>query len=141
MQWDATANAGFSRVKPWLPLADDFLHENVRNVEADTASILSLYKALTRLRRNSPELIAGAYEPLAADNDLLIYRRRSAHSAIVVILNLGSDPVSLASDVIAQQHVILLSTFMDRTGERLQGSLELRGNEGVIIGSPSSARQ
>ena len=61
MQWDATANAGFSRVKPWLPLADDFLHENVRNVEADTASILSLYKALTRLRRNSPELIAGAW--------------------------------------------------------------------------------
>jgi alpha-glucosidase len=28
---------------------------------------------------------------------------------------------------------ILLSTFLDRKGERVKGSLDLRGNEGVII--------
>src|SRR5436190_24090520 len=44
MQWDATAGAGFSMARPWLPLADDYIHENVTNLEADAGSILNLYK-------------------------------------------------------------------------------------------------
>src|SRR6202790_843592 len=51
MQWDATRYAGFSTSKPWLPLADDFQHENAVNLAADARSILSLYKALIGLRR------------------------------------------------------------------------------------------
>jgi alpha-glucosidase len=136
MQWDATANAGFSRVKPWLPVADDFAHENVCNLEADTASILSLYRALIELRGRTSELVTGAYEPIAASGDLLIYRRRGPSSSVLVVLNLGSDPVSLASTPIGGGDEILLSTFMDRAGERPSGSLDLRGNEGVIVGAP-----
>src|SRR6202012_4285000 len=62
MQWDATAYAGFSRPQPGRPLPHDFTHENVRNLEADTASILSLYKALIDLRHRTPELITGSYQ-------------------------------------------------------------------------------
>ena len=61
MQWDATAGAGFSTAKPWLPLADDYTHENVANLDADASSILSLYKALIALRRKLPQLVTGAY--------------------------------------------------------------------------------
>jgi alpha-glucosidase len=132
MQWDATESAGFSDGIPWLPLADDSIHENVRNLEADAASILNLYKELIRLRRQSPELIDGSYEPVAADSNLLIYRRRDAHSSALVVLNLGSEPISLSSGAIGHG-AILLSTFLDRSGEKLTGSLELRGNEGVIL--------
>jgi alpha-glucosidase len=137
MQWDASVNAGFSRHRPWLPVAGDFTHENVRNLEADTASILTLYKALISLRQQSPELIGGTYEPIAAEDDVLVYRRRTGGSSAAVVLNLGSDPVSLTSDAVGLDGEILLSTLMDRTGERLSGSLELRGNEGVIVRSPS----
>ena len=28
----------------------------------------------------------------------------------------------------------LLSTFLDRAGEKIEGALDLRGDEGVIIG-------
>ena len=48
MQWDATRLAGFSEVRPWLPLPEDHIHENVVNLEADARSILSLYKAPDR---------------------------------------------------------------------------------------------
>src|ERR1700721_224055 len=51
MQWDATPNAGFSMTLSWLPLADDFAHENVVNLDADAQSILSLYRALIKLRK------------------------------------------------------------------------------------------
>lgn len=134
MQWDATRNAGFSQGQPWLPLAEDFIHENVRNLAAEAGSILNLYKALIRLRRDFPELTGGSYEPIAAGDDVLVYRRRSAVTSAVVVLNLGTGPVSLASSALGQHREILLSTFLDRAGEKLAGSLELRGHEGLVLG-------
>ena len=53
MQWDASAHAGFSTAKPWLPLAHDASHENVVNLDGGQASILSLYKALIALRQKA----------------------------------------------------------------------------------------
>jgi alpha-glucosidase len=132
MQWDATQGAGFSRARPWLPVADGFEQENVRNLNADTTSILNFYRALIRLRAKMPELVTGSYEPIAAEGDLLVYRRRSEATASVIVLNLGGAPVSLASNAIARGEIIL-STAMDRSGEKLSGSLELRGNEGVLV--------
>jgi alpha-glucosidase len=146
MQWDATPHAGFSTSTPWLPLADDFRHENVANLDADAASILSLYKALIGLRKKLPQLISGDYIPIAAEGDLLLYRRQSEGKAITIALNLGAKPVSIAPDAAGLSGEILLSTFLDRQGEKIQGALDLRGDEGVIIGnlaqqdSPSSGQ-
>ncbi len=50
MQWDATANAGFTSGEPWLPPIDPV----VRNVEAqsdDPDSLLHLYRRLLDVRR------------------------------------------------------------------------------------------
>jgi alpha-glucosidase len=136
MQWDATSHAGFSTAKPWLPLPDDFVHENVVNLEADAKSILSLYKALIALRKRLPQLRSGDYVPIAAQGDLLLYRRQGEEGAVVIALNLGDQPVSIASDAAGLAGEILLSTLLDREGEKVEGSLDLRGNEGVIIGDP-----
>jgi alpha-glucosidase len=135
MQWDASRFAGFSTSTPWLPLADDFPHENVVNLEADARSILNLYKALIRLRSNLPELVTGSYVPIAAQGDLLIYRRQSEIRALVIALNMGDQPISIASEAAGLAGEILLSTFLDRRGEKVEGAVDLRGNEGVIIGA------
>jgi alpha-glucosidase len=135
MQWDATSNAGFSATTPWLPLPDDFRHENVVNLDADTRSILNLYKALIGLRRKLPQLVSGTYARIAADGDLLLYRRQSETGSAVIALNLGAEAVSIASDAIGPGGEILLSTFLDREGEKIQAVLDLRGNEGAIIGT------
>jgi alpha-glucosidase len=134
MQWDATRYAGFSTSTPWLPLADDFPQQNVVNFDTDARSILSLYKALIRLRKKLPQLMSGGYLPIAAQGDLLLYRREGVEGAVVIALNLGAEPVSIVSDAAALSGEILLSTFMDRQGEKIQGVLDLRGNEGVIVG-------
>jgi alpha-glucosidase len=135
MQWSAAPYAGFSTTEPWLPLPSDFVHENVANLEADTRSILNLYKALIDLRRKRPELVSGDYAPVAAEGDLLLYRRQSEGQAITIALNLGAEPVSLESDAAGLGGEILLSTLLDRQGEKIEGVLDLRGNEGVIIGA------
>jgi alpha-glucosidase len=135
MQWDATRYGGFSDAPPWLPLADDFAHENVVNLNADAGSILNLYKALIRLRRERQPLMSGSYVPIAADGDLLLYRREGRGGVIVVALNLGAEPAAITSEMIGLDGEILLSTHLDRQGEVIHGTLDLRGNEGVIIGT------
>jgi len=134
MQWSAAPYAGFSTSPPRLPVADDFPHENVVNLVADTRSILSLYCALIDLRRKRPELVSGSYVPIAAKGDLLLYRRQGDGSAVVVALNLAAEPVSLEVETIALGGEILLSTCLDRQGEKIKGTLDLRSDEGVIIG-------
>ncbi|MET4200712.1 alpha-glucosidase [Bradyrhizobium sp. LA8.1] len=136
MQWDASPASGFSGVRPWLPLPEDHIRENVADLEADSRSILSLYKRLIALRKASPALVEGDYHPIAAQGDLLIYRREAEGVAMIVVLNLGPDPIAVTSSAIRFGSEILLSTFLDREGERLEGVLDLRGNEGVVVMLP-----
>ena len=96
MQWDATPHAGFSTASTWLPLADDYVHENVVNLESDASSILHLYKALIALRKQLPQLVTGSYEPVAAQGDILLYRRAGEGGSVIIALNLGAEPVSIS---------------------------------------------
>jgi alpha-glucosidase len=133
MQWDAGANSGFTTGVPWLPLAEDAARENVANLAADGRSILNLYRALIDLRKATPQLVAGGYVTVVTSGDLLAYRRESGGAALLIVLNLASHPISMASDAIAFAGEILLSTNLDRTGETVSEALGLRGDEGVII--------
>jgi alpha-glucosidase len=142
MQWDATPQAGFSSAQPWLPLPDDYVHENAANLAADRQSTLSLYRALIKLRKQTPALVSGAYVPLAAEGELLLYKRQDDEGSLLIALNLGGEPVTVGSDTIGLGGEVLLSTTMDRQGEAIGERLELRGNEGLIVRSqhtPSSS--
>jgi len=136
MQWDSSTYAGFSEAKPWLPLPEDHVHENVANLDADARSILSLYKRLIALRKSSPALVAGDYHPIAAQGDLLVYRREAEGRVLIIVLNLGPEPIAVTTSAIRFGSEILLSTFLDREGEQLEGVLDLRGNEGVVVVPP-----
>jgi alpha-glucosidase len=133
MQWDATRYTGFSTVKPWLPLADDFHRENVAALSADPESILNLYKALIKLRRKWPQLVTGAYEPIASQGDILLYRRSDERGALVMALNFGAEPAAVNASAIGFGGEVLLSTFLDRQREKMDRVLHLRGNEGVVM--------
>src|SRR5690606_4419719 len=75
MQWSAELHAGFSKVEPWLPIADDFREANVAVQASDSSSLLTLHRRLIELRAQHALLIDGAYEPVAADGAVLAYRR------------------------------------------------------------------
>jgi alpha-glucosidase len=134
MQWDAGQHASFSRSQPCLPLPEDYLHNNVANFCADQQSILNLYRALISLRKNSPALTLGGYVAIDAKDQLLLYKRQHAAETIWIALNFGADPISVSSDTIGFSAEIRLSTLMDRGGDAVGETLELRGNEGVVLG-------
>jgi glycosidase len=98
MQWDGAANAGFTApaATPWLPVGD---HAGGRTVAAqapDPDSMLSLYRAVLRLRRERPALNAGSLTMLDAPGDLIVYERRddqregASGDAVLVVLNLSN---------------------------------------------------
>ena len=52
---------------------------------------------------------------------------------ILVALNMGPDPEPLAFPQGTADGRLLLSTFLDRADEPIADSVDLRGNEGVVV--------
>jgi alpha-glucosidase len=140
MQWTPGRNAGFSDATPWLPLGADYRAENVENQRADPASLLNLHRRLIALRRARPALTAGGYRPLAAQGDLLLYRREHAGDRITVALNLGREPTTVLLGSMPPGARVLLSSNADREGEKIADEIDLRGSEGLVIGAISPSR-
>jgi alpha-glucosidase len=130
MQWDAGAFAGFSEVEPWLPLGEDHRINNVENQRREPASLLNLYRRLIVLRRREEALSTGAYKPIAAEGDLVVYIRGGR---LLVVLNLGDQPMHMQFGTDGLRGEIVLSTELDREGEAMVGELALRADEGVIV--------
>ena len=130
-QWDRTLNGGFSDGKPWLPLGPDVASCNAAAQTDNPASMLSLYRALIALRRTTPELTLGDYRSLEASCDLLAYARGHQGGRVLIVLNFGRVPASF--DASRSPGQVLLSTFMDRRGEPVAGTMELRASEGLVV--------
>jgi alpha-glucosidase len=130
MQWDASANAGFTTGKPWLPLPDDYAKRNVEAQRASPRSLLHLYRELIALRRAEPALTEGALEGLDGQGNLLTYVRRAGARRLYVTLNLGPEPQTSALPTSGR---LLLSTHLDRRNEGPARRFELRPDEGLII--------
>lgn len=137
MQWDASPFAGFSTTEPWLPLATDYPVVNAENERRDPASLLNLYRRLIRLRRERPVLVSGAYRAIAANGDLLLFWRELGPERILVALNLGDAPTAGEFAGAGLRGRVLVSSGADRDGKRIDGSIDLRANEGLVIEVPA----
>lgn len=134
MQWDASANAGFTSGVPWLPVADDYRSVSVAAEEADPTSMLALHRRLIALRRSEPALAAGAFAPEPAEGEVLAYLREGAGRRFLVALNFGAGPQRLETTALeGRKGQIVLSTGLDREGEAVGRALALRGDEGVVV--------
>lgn len=91
MQWDGTANAGFSTVKPWIKVNEDYMKVNVQEALKQKNSILNTYKALLELRNNEKTLQYGSYKKLERDGDIIQFTRTYKGDEITVIINFGKE--------------------------------------------------
>lgn len=129
MPWDDSPQAGFTKARPWLRLGGDWPRVNVASLSRQPDSILNLYRALIHLRRTTEALVSGTIDVVTADSAVLRYERKSGQHSMFVLLNLGHEPqtVPIAKGSIA------LSTFLDRENELLQGRVNLRPSEGLVV--------
>jgi alpha-glucosidase len=96
MQWDASANAGFTKagVTPWLPVPPTAATANVKAEEGDPSSLLSWYQTLIRLKKNVPALAGGENTMLDTTNTKVLSWLRQAPGApsVVVSVNFTAEP-------------------------------------------------
>jgi alpha-glucosidase len=103
MQWEPTANAGFSKATPWLPVPPSHRTHNVASELENEKSILNFYKRLLALRHQEPALIDGEYVALNEDDpSVLAYLRRYKDQAVLVVLNLSGRKHKAAFDLTSQ---------------------------------------
>ena len=93
MQWNESANAGFSQTKPWLPVPPTYKTHNVADESKDSNSILEFYRSVLKLRHTDHALLDGNYTPLNEnDPNVLSYLRSYQGETVLVALNM-SDTV------------------------------------------------
>ena len=91
LHWSNAPHGGFCppEAKPWLPVHPNYAAGiNVADHEQDPTSLLHFYRQLLALRRNTPALIAGDYQPLhQKSRAYLAFIRHSQEQTVLVVLN------------------------------------------------------
>jgi alpha-glucosidase len=127
MQWDSTANAGFSQAKPWLPVPASYKTHNVATELKEQDSILNFYRRVLALRHQDAALRDGEYVALNEnDPNVLSYLRRYKDEAVLVVLNMSSMPQKVSFDLQAQGLTAAKATTMLSTGKAKNASASLQ---------------
>jgi len=120
-QWDDSQNAGFSKGNPWLGINGNYKEINYASQKKDPESVLSFYKKIIAVRKQSKCLIHGEFIPVYADNSLLIYQRKLESDVYTTALNFSSNIVKMPkkfAGLFRGTHVISVS------GKNWNGSLQ-----------------
>jgi alpha-glucosidase len=137
MQWDSEPYAGFSTVEPWLPVSPDYRKVNVDACEQDPHSFLHLFRKLAALRRKEADCISKEFQLIAADEDVLAYRK----GALTVVLNFSGHRQELDCSLQINEMRILFSSAVSRgsSGDAVSAPLTLEPHEGLILKRPGTA--
>jgi alpha-glucosidase len=134
MLWDTSRNAGFTVAKPWLRLDRAWRRENVEVQEKNGYSAFCLYHRLIRLRQHEPSLNTGAYRPVYSDTQLIAYiRHAEGHPAFLIVLNLTHRPCYFTPAAIRFKGLIVLDIFPELENCPVENSIDLSGDEGLIV--------
>ena len=92
MQWDDSANAGFTTGTPWIKVNSNYKTVNAKQQTTDPDSVFSYYKELIRLRHENDIIVYGEYELLEPQNEeLFIYTRTWNNEQLMVLCSGSGD--------------------------------------------------
>lgn len=134
MQWDGSAQAGFSSCQPWIGLNPNASEVNAERALADTDSVFHYYRALIALRKQLPVLVEGKHELLLPGHEqLYAYSRSLAEQRLLVLCNFGASEqaVELPPQLAACQARRLIGNYPETRPLALAG-LRLRPYEALM---------
>ncbi|MCX4028390.1 alpha glucosidase [Endozoicomonas sp. SM1973] len=91
-------NAGFSQVKPWLPVPAEHYIKSVDGQINDPDSLLSIYRSLLAWRKQQPALVTGTIQFLPSPQDTLFFTRENEHQQLMVAFNLSRQEQEITID-------------------------------------------
>ena len=96
MPWSDIDGGGFSTVAPWLPVPNCHRSRAVSHQEADTGSVLNGFRAFMQWRKTHAALTSGSIEFIDAPEPVLVFTRSRENESLLIAINLGVQPVTLA---------------------------------------------
>ncbi len=116
MQWNKERYGGFSKTKPWLPMAASFREDiTVEAQQKDKDSILNFYKKLIAIRKEYPVVAKGEISFLETEEDkVLIYQRSLGEQQVIVLCNLDKKKQEVKINKEWSSYQILLENYQGR---------------------------
>ena len=125
MQWDNSANSGFSVATPWRTVNPDFKNVNVISQENNTNSLLNHYKALINIRKQYSTLRTGSTYLLETGNTGVYAIIRSDDAGLFLVLaNLKNETIldyqlSLKENILPEKSFMLINVYGSEDGAQL----------------------
>ncbi len=119
MQWDDTANAGFTQGTPWLQVQKNYRKVNVKNALEKKDSVYYFYKELIRLRKEYKVIQDGSSRPLYEEDDqIFAFERKTDEESLITVCNFyGRDK---GFDMDSEGYELLLSNYPDSVKDHLR---------------------
>jgi alpha-amylase len=105
LQWNSSANSGFTTGTPWRNPQADFGVKNIANEQLDPNSLWQTYRQMITIRNNEIALRRGFYISMTSNSGAsLVFLRKYKSQGIIVASNVGSIAVtnltvSLAAEI------------------------------------------
>jgi len=136
MQWNGGKFAGFSEVKPWLPIHPDFPFRNVESQKNDPSSLFSITRKLIQIRKENNALTIGSYSPVDTGNTrVMAYHRKSTDQTILVILNFSSKKENIQIRLEMKDFHWISLIDSDHPVLFKNGTMELSPKEVILLSS------
>ncbi|MHB1146292.1 MAG: glycoside hydrolase family 13 protein [Lutibacter sp.] len=95
MQWNSSPFAGFSEIKPWIKVHENYNNLNVATLSKQGNSLLNNYKKLIALRNTEPVFQYGDYEELSMSNNCIHFIREYKGDRMKCYFNFSEIPVNI----------------------------------------------
>ncbi len=132
MQWDSSANGGFTTAaKPWLAANPNYKEINAASETAHPDSIYAYTAAAIAMRHAHPAFVYGDFRDLDPENkQIFCYIRTLGSEQYLVVLNFGAAPVTYALPGQIVPGKLMLANMA--VTEENPGPLHLRGWEARV---------
>ena len=119
MQWDDSANAGFTTGTPWIMVNPNYTEINAKTEMEDPNSVFRYYQKIIGLRKKEKVMVYGTYQLLDPDNEkLYVYTRTLDNEKLLVICNFTEEEEIYSVPEEFSEGEVLISNYHRETVEK-----------------------
>jgi glucan 1,6-alpha-glucosidase len=127
MQWDDTANAGFTSGTPWIRVNPNYTSIHTAAQVGDADSIFSCYRQLIQFRKTYSVFVDGDFHMLLPEDETFFaYTRTCAEGKLLVICNFYGKETTCPIDALCKEMQLLLCNYKEHTDSATYRPYEAR---------------
>lgn len=131
MQWDNSANAGFSEARPWIKVNPNYKEINAQEQLNRDDSVFHYYQKLIAFRKQKEIIVYGNFELLLPeDEDIFMYIRALEKEKLLVICNFSKNERLVKLPDGFEAGDILIANYEN---PEISDEMKLRPYEAVVI--------